>query len=111
MTLKVSVSAKDGGKLTVAASVPATVGAGGGITGEKYGEASSGRENTIEINFKSLPLYFMDKAASADGKQFKPEDLKNYFDAGMGSAPFFTAPAKLDGAEILRRKVICDKYS
>jgi hypothetical protein len=87
VNLKVTVSAKDGGKLSVAPSAS-------GITAsaEKSSESSASRENTIEVTFKSLPLYVLDKTMTDHGKGFKAGDIKALLDMAQDEAPFFHAP-------------------
>jgi len=78
VNLKVTVSSKDGGKLSVAPTV-----AGATISGEVSGESSASRENTIEITFKSLPLFLLEKSMTADGKKFDEKDIKSLIKLGQ----------------------------
>ena len=87
VNLKVTVSAKDGGKLSVAPTASGVT-----ASAEKSAESSAARENTIEVTFKSLPLYLLDKSMTEHGKGFDDKKIKALLELGKDEAPFFSAP-------------------
>ena len=104
VTLELSVSAKDGGKLTVAPSrtVPATViGTTGGFSAEKSGEANSSRGSTIELTFKSMPMMLLEKVASEHGKTLTVDKVRDLVALGKTVAPLNSGrPMKDAGSQI-----------
>jgi hypothetical protein len=94
VTLNVTVSSKDGGKLSVSPSrvVPTTViGTAFAATAEHEQSSEASRGNTIEINFRSLPLYVLDKVTTQYGKDLKADDVKKLIDTSIEQAPYFAS--------------------